>query len=87
MAVSATSYTVPSNGTPITIVQSTPSNSSAISIRNTGTNTVLIGPTGSVIFPLNSGEFLGLEVGPDDTIVAVVQTTGLAGTIVVLGVN
>ena len=87
MAVQATIFAVPSDGTPVTVVQSTPSNASSISIRNTGTIAVLLGTTGSVVFPLLVNEFLGLQVGPDDTLISVVQTNGTAGQLTVLGVN
>lgn len=84
MAVTCATVAVPSSGT-ITVFSSTPENSSALSIRNTGTSTVFLGTATSQLFPLNAGEFLGFEVAPDDTLVA--NGGGSAGTLIVLGVN
>lgn len=87
MAVTCTQITVPSNGTVATVFTSNPTNSSSISVRNTGTNTVLLGTTGEFFFPLQAMEFLGLSVALDDTLSAIVQTNGAAGQLTVLGVG
>ena len=83
----AETITVPSNGTAVTLLISTPVNSSAIAIRNTGTVTVLLGPIGQQLFPLEAGEFFGAGVAADDVISAVVQTPGTAGQVIVFGMN
>jgi hypothetical protein len=87
MTVIAQVITVPANGNAVVVFASEPANSNSLSIRNTGTNTVLLGPAGSIVFPLKAGEFLGNAVGPDDTLEAIVQTNGTAGQITILGMN
>lgn len=87
MAVTSFQITIPSGATPVTVIQSTPNNSNSVSIRNTGTVTVLLGSTGAVLFPLVANEFLGLELAVDDTLVAQVQTAGTAGQLTILGVG
>lgn len=84
MAVLSYNVAIPSNGTEATLFASSPTNANQISIRNTGTVTVLLGQLGGEIFPLNVGEFLGVAVGSDDTLMCKVQTNGTAGQVSVL---
>jgi hypothetical protein len=86
MSVFSQQITIPLNQSIVTVFASEPENSSSISIRNTGTVTVLLGSSVPV-FPLNSGETLGVGAGPDDILQAQVQIPGTAGQLTVLGMD
>lgn len=87
MAAQCTQVSIPSNGTAATLFASTPANSNQISVRNTGTVDVVLGVTGALFFPLLVNEFLGLQVGGDDTLLCAVKVAGTAGQVTVLGLG
>jgi hypothetical protein len=88
MTVLAQQISIPSNQSPVNVFASEPENSSSISIRNTGTVTILLGSSATaIVFPLNAGEVLGVQAGPDDVLQAQVQTAGTAGQLTILGMN
>lgn len=84
MSISASQVAVTSTSTPVTVVSNVSSNQAQVSIRNTGTVTVLLGATGAVLFPLAANEFLGIQLGSDDTLVSVLQSGSTAGQLTVL---
>lgn len=53
MSVFQAQVTIPSNGTPIAILAGNTANFNQINIRNTGSNTVLIGPQATLNPPIN----------------------------------
>lgn len=78
---------VPTTGT-ANVVSGAAINSSNISIRNTGTVTVLLGTASSALYPLEAGEALGLSVAPEDVIVATLPSgSASAGQLTILGVG
>jgi hypothetical protein len=93
MPTTATSTTIPSNGSTATIVTPVPATSAnafeatpaSVAVRNTGTVTVLIGGLdGNLVFPLQPNEFLGVSVDTTEGLYAKVQTNGTAGQVATL---
>lgn len=86
MTLTAPIVAVPSTGAAVSLFASNPSGSaSQVSIRNTGTVTVLLGPSGAINFPLAANEFIGLNASADlASLQSVVQSNGTAGQLTLL---
>jgi hypothetical protein len=86
MAINAQQVTIPSNGNAVSVplVLTGDEGEVTISLRNTGTVTVLVGASGSIVFPLNAGEVLGFTTDVNSLLYAEVQTAGTAGQLTVI---
>jgi hypothetical protein len=86
MALKATQIAVPSDGTPVQVVDDDGDliPGQELGVRNTGTVDLLVGGPSSCLMPLKVDEYLGLSMDQLDVLYVKVKTAGTIGQLTAL---